>query len=254
MYIELLSCFMHLAAGQTYISQVRARDAANQISELVTAAPVVFDTTPPIKVNVNGYSANIVKDGSFEDSPVSTSCKISPGSSWTINPPSCAYISKDIQAQDGHHILTLQGNVTQNVYAEENGKYQLMFYASTFISDKVLMSSNEGFVSVDGKTHVFMLYNKPNTQSVSWQLHKFLIDLRKGGHLLEVGTADGNSVLRVDNITLQMILYSDDTFDPDEAHVLTHAVFLHDWSSLHADWHFVDDESGIVDYQWAIGV
>ncbi|XP_033095404.1 uncharacterized protein LOC117099986 [Anneissia japonica] len=29
--------------------------------------------------------------------------------------------------------------------------------------------------------------------------------------------------------------------------------FIHDWSSIHAIWHFVDPESPIVDYTWAIG-
>ncbi len=29
--------------------------------------------------------------------------------------------------------------------------------------------------------------------------------------------------------------------------------FVHDWSSIHASWHFIDQESPIVNYQWAIG-
>jgi hypothetical protein len=29
---------------------------------------------------------------------------------------------------------------------------------------------------------------------------------------------------------------------------------LHDWSSVHASWNFIDPESPIIDYTWAIGI
>ena len=32
-----------------------------------------------------------------------------------------------------------------------------------------------------------------------------------------------------------------------------HTQFIHNWSSLQAKWHFIDPESPIIDYNWAIG-
>jgi hypothetical protein len=31
-------------------------------------------------------------------------------------------------------------------------------------------------------------------------------------------------------------------------------VTIHDWSSVHASWNFIDPESPIIDYTWAIGI
>ena len=32
-----------------------------------------------------------------------------------------------------------------------------------------------------------------------------------------------------------------------------HTVLIHDWTSVHGAWDFVDTESPIIDYTWAIG-
>lgn len=129
-----------------------------------------------------------------------------------------------------------------------------MLYTSQLISDKVLKSSNEGFVEINGKRNVFMLYNKPKVDILLWQSHKFLVNLEKGDHIFKMGTVVGSSVFRVDNITLEQVLYSDETLDSRKFHVKAHAVFLHDWSSIHADWHYIDEESEVVEYIWAIGL
>jgi hypothetical protein len=31
-------------------------------------------------------------------------------------------------------------------------------------------------------------------------------------------------------------------------------VTIHDWSSVHASWNFIDPENPIIDYTWAIGI
>lgn len=231
---------------------MRARDAANHVSELVSSSGFVTDTTPPVRVTLEGLGTNLISDGSFEDSLATGNCTNSM-TSWATESDSCACVSKDPYAQDGNKLLVLQGNITQWVQVPDDATYQLVFYTSVLATDRVMKSSNEGIVTINGETHIFMLYNKPNVDVPSWQSHKFLLMLRQGNQKLKIGTLY-HSAIKVDNVTLQAVYYSDENQNAANSHVQAHAVFLHDWSSIHADWHFIDEESGVVEHLWAIGL
>jgi len=253
----MLLLFLLRISGKKYVNQIRARDAANHVSHMTSSLPFVIDTTPPVRVRMSGLGVNKVTDGSFEGTTASTDCLIQTGTSWTLsNTGTCVIVQQTALAQDGHTILVLQGTISQKVHLSTAGKYQLTFYTSTYYSNQVSMSANEGYVDINGEVNVFMLYNKPNTHTYSWQSHKVLLHLNKGEHLLTFGTVNERSIYSLDNVSMQQIMLSNDVHESNtdhETHVRTHSVFIHDWSSLHADWHFEDEESGITDYQWGIG-
>ena len=238
-----------------YVSQIRARDAANHVSRMTSSLPIVIDTTPPVRVSVLALGINLVTDGSFESIAASTECHHLAGTSWTwSNTDTCVIVKQTVLAQDGHKVLVLQGNISQNVLVNTAGKYQLTFFTSAHYSKQVSMSANEGYVNFNGVVNVFMLYNKPSINTFSWQSHTHLFHLNKGDYILTFGPVNQRSTFNLDSVSLSQIVLSTDEITTELAtHVRVHSVFLHDWSSIHADWHFEDEESGITDYQWGIG-
>jgi hypothetical protein len=60
----------------------------------------------------------------------------------------------------------------------------------------------------------------------------------------------GKTGILFDDIKVQQaILHDHDDNEAQGKHIHAHVVALHQWSSIHASWSFVDPESPIIDYR-----
>jgi hypothetical protein len=67
---------------------------------------------------------------------------------------------------------------------------------------------------------------------------------------ITIGSVDEKTGIFIDNLSVQKVtLTTDDT----NGHITGHVVYLHEWGSIHGFWSFMDPESPIIDYTWAIG-
>jgi hypothetical protein len=68
---------------------------------------------------------------------------------------------------------------------------------------------------------------------------------------ITISNLNRNNGFLLDDIKVQVIETSPENEGGLAVHVNT--VILHQWSSIHASWNFVDAESPITEYLWAIG-
>jgi hypothetical protein len=71
--------------------------------------------------------------------------------------------------------------------------------------------------------------------------------------MVEFGTVKSHAAFAIDGIEFQLCEVSANETDEADGHVNIHTVFVHDWSSIHAEWSFIDPETDILEYMWAIG-
>ena len=128
-----------------------------------------------------------------------------------------------------------------------------MFHTSTIPSKALYTSAQEGYAQVNDQRYVFMMYNKPNTDTYAWQKHIYFFHLDTNMSTIEIGTIKTHAAFAIDGIEFQLCEVSTNETDEADGHVNTHTVFVHDWSSIHADWTFIDPETDINEYIWAIG-
>ncbi|XP_053401094.1 uncharacterized protein LOC123523194 isoform X2 [Mercenaria mercenaria] len=238
--------------GEILCSKVRARDVVGHVSELVSSNGVTIDTSPPVKISSGSCSGNIVLDNSFENAS-SFVCDDIHDHGWHSLNDKCLKLSRSSMAYDGHASVIIQGTIQQSIEVKDNGRYRLTFFTSLVLSDNLHLSAVEGFISINDDKHIFSLYEKPNSDSYAWQKHTFFFDLNETGDIfLSIGTLGDKSAFVVDDVNFELC---DNTAVSSDVrgHVNAHTVFVHDWSSVHADWTFNDPETDIVEYLWAIG-
>jgi hypothetical protein len=97
------------------------------------------------------------------------------------------------------------------------------------------------------------MYNKHNKGTYDWQKHVFFFTIDTNTTLFEIGTAMSTSVFAIDDIQFQLCEITNQEDQDAVGHVDVHTVFVHDWSSIHAEWSFIDPETDILEYFWAIG-
>jgi hypothetical protein len=97
------------------------------------------------------------------------------------------------------------------------------------------------------------MYSKPNTDTYLWQKHVYLFHLDTNTSTVEFGTVQTNAAFAIDGIEFRLCEVSTNETDGAEGHVNIHTVFVHDWSSIHAEWSFIDPETDILENMWAIG-
>jgi hypothetical protein len=115
------------------------------------------------------------------------------------------------------------------------------------------LSALEGYTQVNEQRHVFMMYSKPNTDTYLWQKHVYFFHLDTNTSTVEFGTVQTNAAFAIDGIEFRLCEVSTNETDEADGHVNFHTVFVHDWSSIHAEWSFIDPETDILEYMWAIG-
>ncbi|XP_053399140.1 uncharacterized protein LOC123523172 [Mercenaria mercenaria] len=241
--------------GSIVRAGVRASDGSGHVSEIVFSNGIVVDVTPPARVKFDLCEDNIIADFSFEHFPETneTYCHNISNNDWLISERTCIRTLNSNMAEQGRTNILLQGSVSQSLSVENYGRYRLTFYTSTIPSEGQVLSAHEGYIDVGNERYIFLLYVRSNTGSYEWQKHTFFFLLQANDTNLSIGTVKRSTAFAVDNVVFQ--LYKHSVTEPAESfsHINAHTVFVHDWSSIYAEWIFIDEETEIVEYLWAIG-
>jgi hypothetical protein len=164
-------------------------------------------------------------------------------------------------AMDGRYFVFVKGQISQPLENLSIGQ----LYRVTFVTahPPILgtgFANKAGYVQIGDKRHVFMVYTRhdkhgSNSQEVDWHHHTFYFRTNTTKATISFGSMTGNTGILFDDIKVQQaILHDHDDSEAHGKHVHAHVVALHQWSSIHAPWGFVDPESPIIDYMWAIGI
>lgn len=246
-----------IAHGSFVVGKVRAYDGAGHMSATVTSNGVIVDITTPVRAASVGCEASLIKVKEISniiagmnitvDDP--SKCIDIPTGDWGEIQGSCiSTTSEDTNA------LIVQGTLYRTVNITKPGKYRVTFQTSTAALKTLQKATNEGYVSFNGVEHAFLLYTKPGTEQLSWQHNTFVFDVTKSGSFdLHIGTWLLQQAIVVTNIAIQRCAVDTQKTMEKSGHVDARVVFVHDWSSVHAEWSFLDWETNIVEYYWAIG-
>ncbi|KAI8510730.1 hypothetical protein Bbelb_116460, partial [Branchiostoma belcheri] len=256
-----------LQNGTSYYTTVYAVDAAGLRSPPAVSDGVTVDTTAPVPLDMFNFGTNLLLNPSFEDvQNVETGGR---PASWLIS--GIANVSSPSQAtsQDGRRYLLLLGSVSQAISTIPGERYRVTFQASPIFPSNTPVLSQEGYVHAPGMHRVFKLYQRPShlegTQlhldtNITWHQHVFYFTAVHIVSNITIGSAGVWNGIALDNVQVQRmdLAHQHSSADPNfPAHetspVRLHTRFVHGWTSVHAAWHFVDPESPIVDYSWAIG-
>ncbi|CAG2242538.1 unnamed protein product [Mytilus edulis] len=226
-------------SGTKIVSKVYAVDFVGHVSDVITSNGVVIDDTPPRPVKMFLSEETKLMNPSFEESDthftdISTMstvdiCDHSRPNYWNFSDKSCVCVlgsSKSI-AMHGRSFLFVRGNVWQLVDdLEADSSYSVKFCTAYVPFDDAVVSTKEGFVEFGNERHMFLIHRKHDN-------------------------VDATTGILIDNIQVfKVVILEDKTLS---GRVLSNAVWLHEWSSIHASWQFIDQESPIVEYAWAIG-
>ncbi|XP_060580924.1 uncharacterized protein LOC132737608 [Ruditapes philippinarum] len=246
-----------LGQGSIVRGEVRARDVIGHTSKLVSSNGLIIDSTPPIRVKSELCQPNILFSSFFEESDDikinDTVCENISSSDWMFLPGTCVSLVNTVSSIHGQTVLHIQGSIFQTLQSELHGKYRLIFQTSTIPSSNLYQSALEGYVQINGQRYIFLMYNKHNKGTYDWQKHVFFFTIDTNTTLFEIGTAMSTSVFAIDDIQFQLCEITNQEDQDAVGHVDVHTVFVHDWSSIHAEWSFIDPETDILEYFWAIG-
>ncbi|XP_071784665.1 uncharacterized protein [Asterias amurensis] len=160
-------------------------------------------------------------------------------------------------ARDGRSFLSLQGSISQTFNSTPGSHYRVLFFTSHVVPSHEPLLNQEGRIEAPGLNRVFRLYSRPagshsnqNLASIQWHEQRFYFTASEALSTLRVSSVGRSNGILLDNIQVTQI-----TTEPSsgQGSVDVHTQFIHSWSSLQAKWHFVDTESPIIDYNWAIG-
>ena len=256
-------------------NKVYAEDGVGYKSDIIVSNGIKIDTTPPLSQRlVHEEENNLLINPSFEltsgnvvswDQLNGTdACSLDPTyspSDWSVSSGSCAVtVSSDTNlARDGRMMLLLRGEVSQTISnIKIGGLYRIQFFTSHLPMFHSVYANKEGYVEFIDR-HVFMVYTKgyrkdehdsSTTRDVlTWHLHTYYFTAKTNEHILKLGELNKMTGLLVDGFELHHVTL----LQTDGDHVASHLVFMHDWGSIHGSWSFIEPESHIVEYLWAIG-
>lgn len=254
--------------GTKIVSKVYAVDFVGHVSDVITSNGVVIDDTPPRPVKMFLSEETKLMNPSFEESDthftdistMSTAdiCDHSRPNYWNFSDKSCVCVlgsSKSI-AMHGRSFLFVRGNVWQLVDdLEADSSYSVKFCTAYVPFDDAVVSTKEGFVEFGNERHMFLIHRKHDKYGSkidwSWHPHTFYFTAKDKNVNITFGSVDTTTGILIDNIQVfKVVILEDKTLS---GRVLSNAVWLHEWSSIHASWKFIDQESPIVEYAWAIG-
>ncbi|XP_063408922.1 uncharacterized protein LOC134692402 [Mytilus trossulus] len=255
-------------SGSKVVSKVYAVDFVGHVSDIATSDGVTIDETPPKPVKLIFTEKSMIKNPSFEDggndfvdiSNISAAyiCGYTKPDHWNSSDEDCICVlgsSKSI-AMDGRSFLFLRGSVLQTLFnLQIDNTYSIKFFTAYVPFEDSVLSNKEGYIEFGNERHVFLVYQKPGKHGsdieVSWHSHTFFFTAKNTKVNISFGSMDDTTGILLDDIQISKA----EVFDVEinSYPVLSHAIWLHEWSSIHASWQFVDEESPIVEYLWAIG-
>ncbi|XP_060084880.1 uncharacterized protein LOC132564227 [Ylistrum balloti] len=264
-----------LSHGMRVYNKVYAVDGLGQQSDTAVSDGVTVDTTPPIPSQLVHYdTVNLATNPSFENSNghsiswdnVNNTdiCNVNSShlpQQWTSTWDTCvAVVSSDTNlARDGRSMVIVRGALSQDISGlEVDGLYRVTFVTSHLPSVDSVIANKEGFVEF-GDRHVFLMYTKAyrlddhhsdTREIITWHHHTFYFVMSSTSATLRLGSLDRGTGILIDDIQVHHVSHTDSTTSDT---VNAHVVFLHEWGSIHGSWSFVEAESHITEYLWAIG-
>ncbi|VDI13269.1 Hypothetical predicted protein, partial [Mytilus galloprovincialis] len=265
-----------LSSGVKIQSLVYTMDIVGHESETVKSNGVIVDVTQPIPVEMKHLDINLASNPSFEllKGNYVLLENVTDGSSlcymaeyvqllnWTKESDSCVILLKSNRnnAFDGRSFAFLNGEISQNVSKLEKGHlYRVTFVTAHPYWEGTDGVNKEGFVQIGNERHVFLVYTKQDrhtaqTYDIPWHQHTFYFRPVLQNMTFSLGSLFKYTGLYFDDVRIQKVnMLKTNSNQTSGKHIFNHIVTIHQWSSVHASWHFMDLESPIVDYTWAIG-
>ncbi|XP_076085163.1 uncharacterized protein LOC143055975 isoform X1 [Mytilus galloprovincialis] len=255
-------------SGAKLVSKVYAVDFVGHVSDIATSDGVTIDETPPKPVKLIFSENSMIKNPSFEDgdndfvdiSNISAAniCGYTKPYHWNSSDQDCICVlgsSKSI-AMDGRSFLFFRGSVLQTLNnLQIDNTYSIKFFTAHVPFEDSVFSTKEGYIEFGNERHVFLVYQKQDKHGsdieVSWHPHTFFFTAKNINVNISFGSMDDTTGVLLDNIQIskaEVFVVKTNSYP-----VLSHSIWLHEWSSIHASWQFIDEESPIVEYLWAIG-
>ncbi|OPL33013.1 hypothetical protein AM593_08483, partial [Mytilus galloprovincialis] len=253
---------------------VYAVDLNGQKSETTSSNGFIIDKTSPELASMEHLDQNLAHNPSFEDVYGEaidwkniTNTNFCDGTEslkpkfWNITIDSCIGVLKSDRniAYDGRSFIYVKGEISQILNLETNHLYRVTLVSAHPPVLGAVLANKEGYIQLNHQTHVFIVYTKRDKDStvstdIIWHRHTFYFRSVTNKAILRLGSMTGNTGILIDNVEVrQVILHTDDYAESSGKQVHAHFIALHRWSSIHASWGFVDAESPIIDYMWAIG-
>ncbi|XP_078700910.1 uncharacterized protein LOC144927390 [Branchiostoma floridae x Branchiostoma belcheri] len=258
-----------LDSGVKYYSKVYAVDAAGLQSAVAKSDGMTIDTTAPVLLEKLEVGQNIVEEFSFEEIPNQlhvksgevldfTSLPSFTSSHWTVEEGSTAAVLNASAGDHGSSFLYLAGSISQLLSTTTGSKYRmtLSFNHSPFVKNK--RSDEEVLIQAPGVSKIVQLYHRPGRHDAQsenrWQKATMFFTATSGSSTISIATPGRTRGVLIDNVDVRLCNVKEvgeGMSSNNSVHV--ELEIIHGLSSVFASWEFVDMESPIVDYMWAIG-
>ncbi|XP_078696223.1 uncharacterized protein LOC144924666 [Branchiostoma floridae x Branchiostoma belcheri] len=213
-------------------------------------------------------NTSLISDDSSVSNTSSTADSGKPAH-WNISGVAAVTSPSTAVSHDGVSYLLLHGSISQLIPTRPGERYRLTLHASPIFPSNTPVVAQEGYVIGPGMHRVFKLYQRPShmegaelhvDRNVTWHKHVFYFTAVEGVSTVVIGSVGPWSGIALDDVKVQEMRPGSrlPPANPNPTNQLTSPVhletsFAHDWTSVHAAWDFVDPESPIVGYSWAIG-
>lgn len=236
----------------------------------------MLDHSPPVPGKLIHGGENILKNPSFESTlgdiyidfkhfNKTDLCSNYVGNTpthWRISENSCVVVvaSELALAKHGRKFAYIRGNMTQELRDVQPGLYRLTFATSHLHFDTSVNSNKEVFLQFDKEEHMILIHSKGyrhdnygglnEREMISWHNHTLYFQSSRENFNVTFGNRNSKTGIFIDGLRIEKVEI--DT-NHKTGHVNAHTVFTHNWASIHGSWMFIDPESPIIDYSWAIG-
>ncbi|XP_035696851.1 uncharacterized protein LOC118430248 [Branchiostoma floridae] len=240
---------------------IQSSASTNLISDLGSAGNVGLTGTDNSSAS-NSSHVNL-RNNSF------TSANNGEPAHWNISGVAAVMSPSTAVSHHGVSYLLLHGSISQLIPTSPGERYRLTLHASPIFPSNTPVVAQEGYVISPGMHRVFKLYQRPShlegaelhvDRNITWHKHVFYFTAVEHVSEVVIGSVGPWSGITLDDVKVQEMRQGSrpPPANPNPTNQLTSPVhletsFAHDWTSVCAAWDFVDPESPIVGYSWAIG-
>ena len=210
-------------------------DAAGLWSHPAWSNGFIIDVTPPEAISNYVTGANLIKDGSFEEM----------NNDWFLYNKS--YITSE-GSKSGKYSVFVLSVLEQTINQATSGIAKLQFWTKSCQGENHESVHGFGIVTLDEMMHSF----QQDKDNVMWQRHVFFTHLTETNHTLTFKQGSDEACFLLDDVTIESVLQNHTAAYPDI--VLDIIPTSHyEEGFVTASWHFMDAESDIAEYVWALG-
>ena len=259
---------LSLVDGETYFAHIVSVNNAGSRSQDALSTGVVIDTTRPAGYECTSYSANSLSNPSFEGlttQPTDTPCPASISlqdatNSWTLTTSHTSVVSSlsvDISSYDGCFSLYFIGTISQNFPTTPGSSYRLTFSLHRGRTSAAVSVVRVTMPGIDRTLELRALAE--GSTLGGWERFEFVFSTEVSTSLLTFSTVSEGYGVVVDGVSITgctnyVELPSADIVVqwPNAIHV-NQDYISRSATRIIANWDIQDPESGIREYQWAIG-